>query len=1052
MIQLSPRRRRWLYALPLVLAVAILPLLPEQAAHAATLGNLTGFSKSGNTYTISAGTPTLRVIWLKPDVFRIWLAPNGSFTDPAGRQIAINQDFGAVATSSSDAGSYYRIDSSAAVLRVYKAPLRFELYRTDNATPIWREAAPLSWDTATAKQQLARGADEQFYGTGFRLGAWALRDLSVPVAKDNQWREGTNASPAPYYLSTAGYGVVRNTWAPGRYDFFNTTALSHNESRFDAFYFVGDTPKQVLHRYTDVTGKPFLAPIWGFELGNADCWSTYDTDPDVGPRGRAGHLKTPDVITYADEARTKDMPSGWFLPNDGYGCNYEDLQSTVAQLHQRGFYTGLWTSTGLSNIGTEVGTYGTRGVKTDVAWIGGGYKYAFDGVQQAVDGIENNSDARRFVWTVDGWAGTQRNAVVWSGDTYGTWADMRWHVPAIAGAGLSGLNYAAGDIDGIFSGSPKTYTRDLQWKAFTPAFMTMSGWGAVNPTTGYNDKQPWRYADPTLSVNRKYLKLKMRLMPYFYTMSRHAHETGTPTTRAMVLEYPNDPVARDNTTSQQFMAGDAFLVAPVTSDTSVRDGIYLPAGTWTDYWTGKTYQGPGTLNGYAAPLDTLPLFVKGGSIVPMWPQMNHHREKPKTPITYDIHPRGTSTFTLYEDDGLTRAHAAGAYAKQKVDVTAPASGTGDVTITVGASNGSYTGKLASRGYDFDVHVSGAPSTVSLGGTALTRHDTRAAYDAASTGWFFDPAERSGVAHVKVGSQSTSAAFTVKLTGATLPAAGPIPSTSTALPKTGWKLVYADSQETTGENGAASNAFDGNPSTIWHTKWSGGNDPLPHEIQLDLGGPYSVDGLRYLPRQDGGTNGRIGRYEVYLSNDTTSWGTPVATGTFANDGAEKSVSFAARTARYLRLRALSEVNGGPWTSAAELTALGRPVATKLVNAAANRCADIPYSDTTPGAQLILYTCAGSANQLWTVQNNGTVTGLNGVCLDTQGDATAAGTAVVINPCDGSPGQRWTAKPDGVLAIAGAGTCLAPTGGGTANGTTLQLAACNGSTAQRWSRVT
>ncbi|HVK20554.1 MAG TPA: TIM-barrel domain-containing protein, partial [Actinokineospora sp.] len=685
-----PRGRALLATAAIAGLVTLMTSISASAAPT-TLGNITAFTQNGSTYDISAGTPKVRVSFAQPGVFRLWMAPNGTFSDPVNGQIAIKTDFGAVTTSYTDAGTYYKISTNALTLRAYKSPLKFELYKADNVTAVWKEAVGLTWDAAanTATQSLARGGDEQFYGTGFRLGNWALRDLTVPVAKDNQWRENTNASPAPFYWSTNGYGVVRNTWAPGQYAFQSTVGLRHNESRFDAFYFVGDTPKDILNRYTDVTGKPFLAPIWGFEMGNADCWNA--SNPDyTGNHNRVDHQNTPDVLKYADQARAADMPSGWFLPNDGYGCSYKDLTNVVSQLNSRGFKTGLWTSTGLSNIGTEVGVSGTRAVKTDVAWIGGGYKYAFDGVQQAVNGIENNSNGRRFVWTVDGWAGTQRNAVVWSGDTYGTWADMKWHVPAMASAGLSALNYASGDVDGIFGGSAKTYARDLQWKAFLPSLMTMSGWGPTNPSSGYQDKQPWRWAEPTLSINRKYLKLRERLLPYLYSTSRVAHETGTPSTRAMVLEYPNDPVARGNQTSQQFMAGDAFLVAPVTSDTSVRDGIYLPVGTWTDYWTGKVYQGPGFFNGYSAPLDTLPLFVRGGGIVPMWPQMNYAGEKPFTPITFDVYPRGNSSFSLYEDDGNTRAFQTGSFAKQAVSVTAPASGSGNVTINVGASNGSFT--------------------------------------------------------------------------------------------------------------------------------------------------------------------------------------------------------------------------------------------------------------------------------------------------------------------------------------------------------------------------
>ncbi|ONI75131.1 glycosyl hydrolase family 31 [Actinosynnema sp. ALI-1.44] len=900
--------------LPTALVLIGVVLIPPPTAAAETAGNVTGFTGSGNSYTITAGSAKVRVSFARSDIFRLWLAPTGSFTDPAGTKLAIRTDFGQVATTATDEGTYHRISTNALALRVYKQPMRFELYKADNATPVWRESSGLTWANNQTTQRLTRGADEQFYGTGLRLGEWALRDKSVPIAVDNKWRENNNASPAPFYLSTSGYGVMRNTWAKGQYDFASTVATRHDENRFDAYYFVGGSLKDVLGDYTDVTGKPFLAPIWGLEMGNADCWNA--SNPDyTGDHNRVRHQNTPDVVGYANDARTADMPSGWFLPNDGYGCSYKDLPKTVADLKAKGFQTGLWTQRSLSDIDWEVGTAGTRAVKTDVAWVGGGYQGAFDGVQSAVDGIERNADARRFVWTVDGWAGTQRNAVVWTGDTYGTWDDMRWHVPAIAGAGFSGFNYAAGDVDGIYSGSPKTFVRDLQWKAFTPALMTMSGWGATNPQSGYNDKQPWRFADPYLSINRKYLKLKMRLTPYFYTLARAAADSGVPTVRAMALEFENDPTARGNATSGQFMAGNAFLVAPVVSDTTTRDRIYLPAGTWTDYWTGKVWTGPGWLDGYDAPLDTLPLFVRGGSIVPMWPQMNHSGEKPATPITYDVYPNGTSSYDLYEDDGLTRAYKNGAAARQKVDVTAPTAGSGDVRVAVGALNGSYTGKLANRGYEFDLHVANAPGSVTLEGTALAKYTTRADYDAAASGWFYD-----GVLHTKTASRPTSSGFTLVATGVGIHTGTPVAG-SPSIPKSAWKAT-ADSEETSGENGAAANAIDDKPATMWHTKWSGTAAPLPHELTIDMGASYSVDSVSYLPRQDSGTNGRIGRYEIYVSADKASWGTAVASGEWADTSGLKRASFAAKTGRYVKLRALSEAgDSGPWTSAAEISATG-----------------------------------------------------------------------------------------------------------------------------------
>ncbi|MGC5019341.1 discoidin domain-containing protein [Micromonospora sp. DT47] len=128
--------------------------------------------------------------------------------------------------------------------------------------------------------------------------------------------------------------------------------------------------------------------------------------------------------------------------------------------------------------------------------------------------------------------------------------------------------------------------------------------------------------------------------------------------------------------------------------------------------------------------------------------------------------------------------------------------------------------------------------------------------------------------------------------------------------------WVDSQETVASDGRARNVLDGNRATIWHTQWQGTVPKHPHEIQLDLGGTYAVNALYFLPRQDR-PNGRIARYEVFVSNNPTAWGLPVATGSWVNGTAEQAATFPEKAGRYLRLRALSEVNGGPWTSAAEL---------------------------------------------------------------------------------------------------------------------------------------
>jgi len=144
--------------------------------------------------------------------------------------------------------------------------------------------------------------------------------------------------------------------------------------------------------------------------------------------------------------------------------------------------------------------------------------------------------------------------------------------------------------------------------------------------------------------------------------------------------------------------------------------------------------------------------------------------------------------------------------------------------------------------------------------------------------------------------------------------------TTVIPRTNWALKYVDSQELVGENGAATNSFDNSTGTFWHTQWYNAQPPMPHEIQIDMRASYNVNGFRYLPRQDGKTNGRVARYEFYVSADGTNWGTAVATGTLANIATQQEVQFAPKVGNYVRFRALSEVSGAPYAAVADLNVL------------------------------------------------------------------------------------------------------------------------------------
>ena len=142
-----------------------------------------------------------------------------------------------------------------------------------------------------------------------------------------------------------------------------------------------------------------------------------------------------------------------------------------------------------------------------------------------------------------------------------------------------------------------------------------------------------------------------------------------------------------------------------------------------------------------------------------------------------------------------------------------------------------------------------------------------------------------------------------------------------IPQSQLSIVSVASEELVSDDTAAKNAIDGLPDTFWHTEWYQTETTCPHEIVIYLGDLYVVGGFQYLPRQDGGINGTVADYSIYVSEDGILWGEAVATGTFAGNTIEKKITFTGKSGRYVRFVAMSEVNGNPWTSAAEINILG-----------------------------------------------------------------------------------------------------------------------------------
>ncbi|WP_075557526.1 TIM-barrel domain-containing protein [Parabacteroides timonensis] len=654
---------------------------------------------------------------------------------------------------------------------------------------VLEEVKPVLFEKGKTVLTLKEKPGEYFYGGGVQNGRFSHKGKAIAIENQNSWTDGGVASPVPYYWSTNGYGFMWYTFKQGKYDFGaaekGIVTLSHDTDYLDAFYMISDGPVALLNDFYQLTGNPVLLPKFGFYQGHLNAYNRdYWTEDEKGilfedgkrykesqkDNGGVKESLNGEKDNYQFSARAVidryknyDMPLGWLLPNDGYGAGYgqtETLDGNIQNLkdladyaHKNGVEIGLWTQSDLHpkpevsallqrDIVKEVRDAGVRVLKTDVAWVGDGYSFGLNGVADVGHIMPYyGNDARPFIISLDGWAGTQRYAGIWSGDqTGGQWEYIRFHIPTYIGSGLSGQPNITSDMDGIFGGKNLAMnTRDFQWKTWTPMELNMDGWGS-------NEKYPHALGEPATSINRWYLKMKSELMSYAYSIAKEAVD-GKPMIRAMFLEYPN-PYTYGKATEYQFMYGPYFLVAPIYQETQVdekgndiRDGIYLPGGVWVDYFTGEKYEGNCVINNFASPLWKLPVFVKSGAIIPMTNPNNNVSEINKNLRTYEFYPAGNSSFTEYDDDGLTEAYKLGKGTTTLIESRVDSKN--NVVITIHPTVGDFNGFAKEKATELRINVSEMPkklvAKVGKNKVKLTEARSMTEFQNAENAYFYDAA-------------------------------------------------------------------------------------------------------------------------------------------------------------------------------------------------------------------------------------------------------------------------------------------------------------------------
>ena len=501
--------------------------------------------------------------------------------------------------------------------------------------------------------------DEKIFGCGESFAAFNKYGQKVNLYTCDPNGVETNGmyKPIPFFLSSRGYGMFMHTSSPITCDFGQTygatNALLIGDESLDLFVFLGE-PKDILDEYTGLTGKSPMPPLWSFGLWMSRI--TYFSEADgrqVAAKLRANRIPT-DVLHF---------DTGWFETD--WQCDYEfaknrfpDAKKMIADLRRDGFHTCLWqlpyfvprnklfpeiTENGLhvknarGNVPFEDAVLDFTNPKT-VEWyrakIGNllrmgvsaikvdfGEAAPYNGIyangctgfyehnlyplryNKIVSDLTQEINGERIIWARSTWAGSQRYPLHWGGDAETSDMGMQAQLRGGLSLGLCGFSFWSHDIGGFTKRTPEGLYR--RWLPF----------GALSSHTrchGQPPKEPWDYGEAFQDYFRTVIEMKYRLMPYVYAQSKQAAENGLPMTRALFIEFPQDPGSWlvDN----EYLFGSDLLVAPLFEEGQTRREVYLPPGQWIDFQTGKTYPAGWHII-EASKIDAI-ILVRDGALIP----------------------------------------------------------------------------------------------------------------------------------------------------------------------------------------------------------------------------------------------------------------------------------------------------------------------------------------------------------------------------------------------------------------------------------------------------
>ena len=503
--------------------------------------------------------------------------------------------------------------------------------------------------------------------------------------------------PIPWIISTSGWAIFFHR-PYGTFDFTGEQGkfqTANPGSPLDLFLIASPDPATIMAEYARITGFAEIPPLWSF--GYQQSHRTLASRDEVLSEAKTfREKKLPcDALIYLG---TGFCPSGWNTENGSFVWNsqvFPDPKEMLDELHRDHFHAVMhavilsdrlhgtvYDPCDLTRFDEESASCYWDAHRKDFAMgIDGWWPDEGDPLDIPSRLVRNRMywegpqidrpNERPYALHRNAYAGMQRYAsFLWSGDVYSTWETLKTHVPIALNTALSGIPYWGTDIGGFVPTPEFTaelYLRWFQFGAFCPLFRCHGRTWKLRLPWGWNTGDPGPVeirnyngaAIPDSSqlhdarvepICRKYLELRYRMLPYLYSAVQECATTGMPIMRALWLHFPDDPKAVE--CSDQFLWGRNILVAPVVEKGATARRVYLPRSAWYDFWTHERVEGGREIS-RPIDLETIPLYVREGSILTLGPVKQFTGEKVDEPLSVSIYPGADGSFLLYEDDGIS---------------------------------------------------------------------------------------------------------------------------------------------------------------------------------------------------------------------------------------------------------------------------------------------------------------------------------------------------------------------------------------------------------------